>query len=119
MSGSCKKLVQVLKAELEDLLADIDHVEKRYSERFSSNEITEYVYRGNEAVLAHEAEGLRILLTFIDGIDISIYRNPSDLVGALERKVHDFVRDRDDPEAIFQFFMRKLRKAERYIAWED
>jgi hypothetical protein len=119
MAASPRKLIRVLSAELEDLLDDIGHDEKRGEERFSCNEITEYVYRGNESVLKHEEDAIKVILDFIDEMDISLYKSTAELAAALESQIGEIVREHEDPDAVYQYFLKKLRKAERYIASDD
>lgn len=119
MVDSCRKLRAVLVAELEDLGEDIRLVEGRMKEGHSANEISDYVYRENDAVLRRELAGLKTLIVFIDGIDVSLYKSVADLVTFLEARIPEVLREHEDPEAIHGFFTRKLRKAERYVARDD
>jgi hypothetical protein len=115
MADRCAKFLKVLKAELEDLLEDIALVEKVASERLTREEISDYVYRENDGLLRLEAVALRNLILVIDGIDLALYKNADDLAADLDLRVKEIVREHEDPEAVYRFFLRKLRKVREYV----
>jgi hypothetical protein len=109
------KFIKVLRAELEDLQEDIALVEQKASERLALSEITEYVYRENKGLLHLESESIKKLLETIDSIDIALYKNVDELAIGLDGRVHDVVREHEDPEAVYRFFLRKLMKVRKYV----
>ncbi len=109
------KFLKILKAELEEILEDIDHIEKRAAERFAKMEISEYVYRENDGILILESKAIRELISAIDEIDAAGYKSLDDLVEHLDGLARVFVREHEDPEAVYRFFHRKLVKVRRYI----
>ncbi len=119
MSETIVKFLKVLKAELEELLEDIDLVERRAADRLARMEITEYVYKANDGLLRLESEAIRELLSSIDGIDAALYKSLDELVAELDRSAGNLVRDHEDPEAVYRFFKRKLAKVRRYVESGD
>jgi hypothetical protein len=111
----CAKLLKVLRAELEDLLDDIDLVERRIAQRFAKDEIMDYVYWENTGLVKMESESIKRLLFFIDKIDLSSYKDCNGLTIDLEKQVREIVREHEDPEAVLRFFLRKLKKVHAYI----
>ncbi len=119
MADPNAKFLKVLKAELEDLIEDIGLVQRRSGERHQRGEITEYVFKENEALFRLEAEAVRELLSIIDAIDLSLYTNLDSLVEAVETRVREALRDRAEPEAIFAFVRRKIAKVRAYIEADE
>jgi hypothetical protein len=105
----------MLRIELEDLLEDIAIVERRASERFASDEITEYVYKENDGLLRLESNAVRDLVLIVDEINGIGYKSLDELVGDLDGRVKALVRDHEDPEAVYRFFVRKMRKVRDYV----
>lgn len=119
MSDSKAKFLKVLKAELEDLLEDIGHAERRHAERLARNEITEYVYKSNDALFHAEEEAIREIINLIDEIDLSLYTSLGQVCDAFESLVRERMKDREEPEAIFAFVFRKMQKVRSYVSGGD
>jgi len=119
MADTRAKFLKILKAELEDLLEDIGVVERKAAERLAKEEITDYVYKENDGLLRLESEAVRDLIGIIDGIDLSLYKNIDTLTLDLDQRVRELVRDHEDPEAVYRFFLRKLNKVRRYVESRD
>jgi len=115
MSDTNAKFLKVLRAELEELLEDIEHIETKAAERFAKLEISEYVYKENGGLLILEARAMRDLISAIDETDVSQYNTLDSLVEQLDGLARDLVREHEDPEAVYRFFRRKLQKVRRYI----
>jgi hypothetical protein len=115
MADARAKLLKVLRAELEDLLEDIDVVERKAVERLAKAEITDYVYKENDGLLRLEAESIRSLVLVIDGIDLARYKTVEELAVDLDGRVRNLVREHENPEAVYRFFLRKLRKVREYV----
>ena len=113
------KFLKILKAELEELLEDIDLIEHRAAERFAKMEISEYVYKENDSILLLEAQAIRELISAIDGLNVSEYNTLDDFVGRLDALAKDLVKEHEDPEAVYRFFRRKLAKVRHYIDSAD
>jgi hypothetical protein len=119
MADRCVKFLKVLRAELEDLLEDIGVVERVAAERLARDEITDYVYKENDGLLRLEVESIRSFVMVIDGIDAALYKNMDELAESLNGRVKEIVREHEDPEAVYIFFLRKLAKVRKYVESED
>lgn len=108
------KFIKILKAELEDLREDIAIAEGRYADRFARQEITEYVYKENDALFRKETDSLNRFIQAVDAIDVSLYTSVRGVAEALESLVKDTVEGFEDPEAIYLFVSRKLQKVLTY-----
>jgi hypothetical protein len=109
------KFMKILRAELEDLLEDLDAAEHRVSERLARRELTDYVARHNEALFRAEADSLRRIIDYIDCLDFARYPDLGALVRALDILVREVVRDHEEPEAAYRFVSRKIEKVRRYV----
>jgi hypothetical protein len=109
------KFVKILKAELEDLLEDVDVAERLHAERFARREVTDYVYRQNDALFRSEEESLRRILDLLSTVEPARYPDLGTLVSAIDAQVKHVVRDHEEPGAIYQFVCRKLRKVRLYV----
>jgi hypothetical protein len=109
------RFMKILKAELEDLLEDLDAAERRYAERFARREVTDYVFRQNDGLFRAEAESLRRVLHFVEGFDSSQCADLDCLVSTVDTLVRGLVKDREEPEAVCGLVARKLQKVRRYV----
>ena len=119
MADSRAKFLKVLKAELEDLLEDIGLAERRHSERLDRKEITEYVYKSNDALFHVEEEAIREIILLIDEMDLSLYTDLGQVCDSFETLVRETVKDREEPEAICAFVFRKVQKVRSYVSGGD
>lgn len=110
-----KLFLKILKAELEDCLEDVEDLSILYERRRSKDEITDYVYKENEALLSREISGLRnILLTFDDLVDDG-YDSLEDFAAAIDSRIQREVLEFEDPEAVYGIAKRKLLKVLKYV----
>ena len=107
--------LKILKAELEDCLEDVEDLSNLYERRRGTEEITEYVYRENEALLSREISGLRNLLANMDGVSVKIYASIEDLAAAVDAMFQKKVLEYEDPEAVYGIAKRKLLKVLKYV----
>ena len=109
------KFMKILRAEVEDLLEDVGVAERRHAERFARREVTDYVFRQNEALFHAEAEALHRIIEYLDCLDLSRYADLDSLVRAVDILVRELVQDHQEPEAAYRFVSRKVEKVRRYV----
>jgi len=109
------KLMKILRAELEDLLEDIGVAERRHANRFACREVTDYVFKQNDALFHAEIRALRRIIEYLDCLDVMRYSDLDSLVKAVDTQVREAVKDHDEPEAAYRFVARKLEKVRRYV----
>jgi hypothetical protein len=107
--------MKILRAELEDLLEDVGIAERRVAERFAQREVTEYVFKQNDALFQGESESLHLLLERLGSFDHTRYPDLDELVKAVDSLVRGMLRDHERPEAVYRFFSRKVQKVRLYV----
>lgn len=111
--------LKMCRAEIEDLLEDMGVVEGRLKERFTKEEVTNYVYLENDAVFRIECATLIGILKLVDGIEVSHYTSIKALRDELEKKIQSFVDEESAPLIIYEVMSRKLRKIYSYVQDEE
>lgn len=119
MGNAVRHFLRLLKAELEDLVDDINLLEERYRERFAGEEITPYVFQENEALLMRELDSVVKFSRIVDAIDPGLYKGTADLEKGLAEHARQLVGRYEDPEAVFVFIKRKIDKVHLYLATGD
>lgn len=107
--------LKVLKAELEDCLEDVEDLEILYERKHCGDEITNYVYNENEALLKRELAGLKNILQTIDDVALERYVSVDELATDIDAMIQKEVLDFEDPEAVYGIAKRKLLKVLRYM----
>jgi hypothetical protein len=110
-----KLFLTMFQAEMEDSYGDVLYLSSVNEGRFSSGEITNYVYNENKAFLEREAAALKALIACIDTIKVEDYKD----VGETAAKVDEFLktraREQDEPQAVYGIISRKIKKVLKYI----
>jgi len=86
-----------------------------YARRRKGEEITEYVYRENEALLSREISGLKTVIASIDDIALERYGSVGALAAGVDDMIQKKVVEYEDPEAVYGIAKRKLLKVLRYV----
>ncbi|TCW60282.1 hypothetical protein [Treponema sp. J25] len=115
MSEQKKLLLKIFKAELEDCIEDAEDLSNLYERRFCSDDVTNYVYQENRALLQREIAGLRDSLQILDSLNIEQYKDYRELAGAIDEIIQKVVMELEDPEAVYTIAKRKLLKVLKYI----
>ncbi len=106
--------LKVLKAELEDCLEDVEDLEILYERKHRGDEITNYVYNENQALLKRELAGLKNVLQTIDDVTLDSYVSVDALAADVDAMIQKKVLEFEDPEAVYGIAKRKLLKVLRY-----
>jgi len=109
------KFMKVLKAEIEGVLEDVDVAERQYVERLARRDVTDYVFRQNDALFHAEADSLRRIVDSLDGLDSRRYPDLDALIKAVDALVREVVQDHEEPEVAYRCVSRKLEKVRRYV----
>lgn len=107
--------MKILKAELEDCLEDVEDLANLYEKRHKENDLSNYVYQGNEALLSRELSGIRIVLKKLELVSIEEFEDVEALASAVDGMVQNTVVEYEDPEAVYGIAKRKLLKVLHYI----
>jgi len=116
MSTPVHRYLRLLKAELDDLIEDLEVIGTRYQERFDRNEIGSFVFQENEALFKREIDAVGHFKTVVDGIEPSLYKGVDELETTLLEKIDDLAARFEDPEAVSVFLRRKFAKVRAYLA---
>jgi len=110
-----KLFLKILKAELEDCLEDVEDLTNLYERRLKKDEITNYVYQENEALLAREIAGLKNILLSIDDLTLEGYDSVDAFASSVDAMIQREVLEFEDPEAVYGIAKRKLLKVLKYV----
>ncbi|MDR1418958.1 MAG: hypothetical protein LBI86_01140 [Treponema sp.] len=113
--GQRRIFMTLMRAELEDCIEGLEHLSEILGDRFSKNEITNYVFSENSALLAREISGLRSLVPVLGGIKSGDFPDVYALARHTEKTLLDAAREWENPEAINGIIARKIRKILTYI----
>jgi hypothetical protein len=111
-----KLFLKILKAELEDCLEDVEDLTNLYERRRDKEEITNYVFQENEALLSREFKGLKNIILSIDRLDSEGYASVEAFAAAVDEILQRAVLEFEDPEAVYGIAKRKLLKVLRYVS---
>ena len=114
MAERKRLFLKVLKAELEDCLGDVEDLANLYDQKHCCEEITNYVYSENQALLKREFAGLKTLVQSIDDVALDRYDSVDDLAAEVDAMMQKKVVEFDDPAAVYGIAKRKLLKVLRY-----
>jgi hypothetical protein len=108
--------MKIFKAELEDCLEDVEDLTNLYERRLKKDEITNYVFQENEALLTREIAGIKKILLSIDGLSPEGYDSLESFASAVDAVIQREVLEFEDPEAVYGIAKRKLLKVLRYVS---
>ena len=104
------RLLRLLDAELLDAEEDLRDLELTLSRRFSSMEITAYVYRENNAVLEWELHGLERMRRIMGDIDTTTFDTVADLVEHVHTILREQVAHHGMPGAVESIVRRRVTR---------
>ena len=112
------KYLGILKIEIEDLIKDIELLIEVHKKKYDNQEITQYVYRENIAVLKNEVSCLKNFIECIDSIDAEKYQSLQELVDQVEVQFKTQLHEHSYAQAVESFVKRKLKKVSHYMECE-
>lgn len=107
--------LRVLRAELEDCIEDLEDLAILYDRRHRSEAITNYVFNENEALLARELRGIKMLILSIDDITMGSYDSLEAFAQQIDTLLQNKVLEFEDPQAVYGIAKRKLLKVISYL----
>jgi hypothetical protein len=115
MRALLNKFISIFRIELEDLREDINDLIEILEKRKVSQEITNYVYMGNKAVLLNEIASVEELLDSISTIDAYQYESVEDMIADVHQMIDTRIQERDFPEVVHDMVQRKFDKVCKYV----
>lgn len=119
MKQEKKAFLEILKLELEDLDEDIKVLIQEYTEKHDREEITNYVFKRNIALMQSEIFGVEGFLEDIRNMDPVTYDTLDHLMETVISKLHERVKTKGLPQSLIYLVERKVRKVAGYIQHTD
>ena len=104
-----------MKIELEDLVADLNHLVEDYTSRKKAGNITNYVFMENLALLKHEMYGINKFIGVLHEISIDEYSSIDELLQDVIKKLRKMIIKIDFEECLFPMIERRLIKVAKFI----
>jgi predicted nuclease with TOPRIM domain len=105
----------MLRAELEDSVEGLEALSGSLRERLKKEEITNYVFNENEALIYQEIFGLKTLLPVFDEINKDEYPDVQSLSGAVGELLKKKAEELEDGRGVLEIITRKIKKVLNYI----
>jgi len=115
MPGHKNLFLKLLEAELEDCLEDVQDLSLLHDKRHKGEEITDYVYQENQALLSREFAGLKDIVVSLSDISVDDYESVEDIAAAVDARVQSKILEFEHPEAVYAILKRKILKILRYF----
>ncbi len=112
MKEKLSKFFKILEVEFLDLEEGLAAYMKAVEERYRRKEITPYVYRENDALLAREIKDVKMIREKIMMLSEEAYDDLEDAVKTVENTIMGFT---GIPEAVHRHMKRKVRKVQGYV----
>lgn len=116
MSVDIQRMVKVVRIEFEEIENDVSSLERYYEKRFENDEITNYVWRENRALLEKELACVRRLARDLDDFRIPEDTGPEEVLKLLEVFLHKIIEERSYPGVVRMLVDRTMAKVGRYIS---
>ncbi len=112
MKEKLSKFFKILEVEFLDLEEGLAAYLEAVEERYRKKEITQYVYRENDALLAREIKDVEMIRNRIMSLSEDAYENLDDAVKTVEETIKGFT---GIPEAVHRYMERKVQKVQGYV----
>lgn len=108
--------LRILKVEMDDLEQDIELLIREYTEKHDKDEMTNYVFNENLALLQRELFGLQGFREEIAAMDPGEEKSLEELREHLDQRLKKRVEEKGLPNSILLLMERKISKVMNYIA---
>ena len=112
MKEKLAKFFKILEIEFQDLEEGLEAYMVAIEERYRNKEITSYVFRENDALLAREIDDVRIIKKRISAVSNGEYENLEDAVETVIGIIRGFT---GIPEVVHKHMEGKVHKVLRYV----
>lgn len=107
--------LRLLGAELAGCDEDLRDFGDLLGARLKTMEITNYVYRENDALLKLELVGVKEIRRRVEALDPNAFASLDQAVTEVRTLVHNTIVEHQLPEAIIPLIERRIQNARRYI----
>jgi hypothetical protein len=115
MKDKIRKYVKILRVELEDLEEDLLMMAEIYHEREQKDEISEFVFFENLALLQSEISGIDNIIKTLNEIDPSEFASIDAFVESIDTAFRTKTADAGFPDSVYALVKRKLMKVSLYL----
>jgi len=112
MKDKLRKFFKILEIEFQDLEDALETYRDALESRYEKKEITEYVYKENNALLNREIGDIRIIKENVAELSGEEY---ADLDEAAARVVEIIENFKDFPPVVHRYMERKVEKVLEYV----
>lgn len=110
-----RKFVSIVKAELDDLIEDLNHLVDDYKEKKDHDLITSYVFLENLALLRHEMYGIRRISDVISTLKLEDYKDIREISDCIKEILENKISGSDFAGCLLPMISRKIDKAANYV----
>jgi hypothetical protein len=107
--------LRMLNTELSCCTEDLIDLEKLLETRLSTMEITQYVFRENDALLKREIAGVDEIQRTVALMNGAEYADLDAVVAAVRTIVRTAIVEHELPQAVFPLIDRRVQKVARYV----
>ena len=107
--------LRMLDTELTCCIDDLLDFEKLMTDRLGSMEITNYVFRENDALLKREAAGVTEIQKKVRAMKHGDFTSVEEIVEAVRNATRSAIIEHELPEAVFPLMERRIQKIKRFI----
>ncbi|MBN2445060.1 MAG: hypothetical protein JXJ04_27135 [Spirochaetales bacterium] len=109
------KFLKILQIEMEDLESDIEYLIERLKQRSEKQEITDYVFMQNLAVLKNQICGISSFMKIVDSIDPNDYKDIESFLCDVKARFTARIDEYGLGSGIYTLIQRKIDKVYMYI----
>lgn len=113
----CKKekFIKILLVELEDLDKDIKMLIDECCDKHSHEQISDYVYLENLAVLQNELFGVEGFIEEVKTLNLDKFESVEELMNTLTNQLKDRIREKGLVHSIILLVERKIKKVSTFV----
>jgi hypothetical protein len=115
MKSHIDKFLRVLRIELEDLELDLVALEESTRQKWEENQISNYVFMENMAILREELTGVHKIINDLTGMDTSHFTEMDGFTEHLIKIIKENINNADLPEGVYRLLQRKILKVRDFI----
>ncbi len=111
--------LRLLDAELACCIEDLKGFEDLLVARLKIMEITEYVFRENDALLKRETTGVTQIRKTVQAMNPDEFASIDEIIAVVRSTVKTAIHDHELPQAVYPLIDRRLLKVQRYVTSGD
>jgi len=110
-----RHLLNIIMVELEDLISDLMETEEGLLRRLADHSITDYVYKGNDALLKRELMAIESIRRKAERTTVPEGQTPEKTAEAFMKIVQEDIQHLQSPIGVVSMIERRVLKALQFI----